>query len=120
MKSPGFVFYRIILLSLAVVFFSGLVGVLGLVYYYGHDLPRRLDLTNYQPPVVSTVYDVRGRPIGEFYHQRRIVVPLDRIPSHVIQAFLAAEDARFFTHKGVDGFAILRAFFANLRKGGAA
>ncbi|MBI2209731.1 MAG: PBP1A family penicillin-binding protein [Deltaproteobacteria bacterium] len=118
MKSPGFVFYRIILLSLAVVFFSGLAGVLGLVYYYGHDLPRRLDLTNYQPPVVSTVYDVRGRPIGEFYHQRRIVVPLDRIPSHVIQAFLAAEDARFFTHKGVDGFAILRAFFANLRKGG--
>jgi len=92
--------------------------MLGLVYYYGHDLPRRLDLTNYQPPVVSTVYDVRGRPIGEFYHQRRIVVPLDRVPSHVIQAFLAAEDARFFTHKGVDGFAILRAFFANLRKGG--
>ena len=118
MKSPGFVFYRIILLSFAVVFFFGLAGMLGLVYYYGHDLPRRLDLTNYQPPVVSTVYDVRGRPIGEFYHQRRIVVPLDRVPSHVIQAFLAAEDARFFTHKGVDGFAILRAFFANLRKGG--
>lgn len=117
MKSPGFVFYRFILWSLAVVFFLGLASAVGLVYYYGHDLPSRLDLTNYQPPVVSTVYDRRGRPIGEFYHQRRIVVPLDRIPSHVIQAFLAAEDARFFKHKGVDGFAVLRAFFANLRKG---
>jgi penicillin-binding protein 1A len=110
--------YKFFLWTLAAVFFVGTAGMVGLLYYYGYDLPARLDLTKYQPPVVSTVYDARGQPIGEFYHQRRIVVPLERIPPHVIQAFLAAEDARFFKHKGVDGFAILRAFFANLKKGG--
>ena len=67
--------------------------------------------------MVSTVYDVQGHPIGEFYHQRRVVVPLDQVPAQVIQAFLAAEDARFFKHKGVDGFAILRAVFSNLKRG---
>ena len=109
----------LILWSFAALSLLGFIGVAGMVYYYGHDLPSRLDLTsNYQPAVVSTVYDVQGRPIGEFYHQRRVVVPLDRIPPHAIQAFLAAEDARFFKHGGVDGFAILRAFFANLKRGG--
>jgi penicillin-binding protein 1A len=92
--------------------------VVGVVYYFGHDLPSRLDLkSGYRPAVVSTVYDIDEQPIGEFYHQRRIVVPLERIPSQVIQALLAAEDARFFAHGGVDVFAVVRAFFANLRKG---
>ncbi len=118
MRTHRWVFYRLILCGIAVLLLLGVIGVGGVIYYYGHDLPARLDLTStYQPSVVSTVYDVQGRPIGEFYHQRRVVVPLDRIPLHVIQAFLAAEDARFFKHKGVDGFAILRAFLANLKKG---
>jgi penicillin-binding protein 1A len=95
------------------------VGIGGLVYYYGRDLPNRLDLAStYKPSVVSTVYDIRGQPIGEFYLQRRVVVPLERIPRYVIQAIVAAEDARFFKHKGLDGFAIFRAFISNLRKGG--
>ncbi|MBI2985601.1 MAG: PBP1A family penicillin-binding protein [Deltaproteobacteria bacterium] len=117
-RRSGLVFYKLVLRSLAVLSLLGLTGVAGIVYYYSHDLPSRLDLTsNYQPAVVSTVYDVEGHPIGEFYHQRRVVVPLERIPSHAIQAFLAAEDARFFKHKGVDGFAILRAVFSNLKRG---
>lgn len=118
LRKPRRVFYKLILWCAAVLLLLGVIGVGGVIYYYGHDLPTRLDLTaTYQPPVVSTVYDVEGRPIGEFYHQRRVVVPLDRIPSHLIQAFLAAEDARFFKHKGVDGFAILRAFLSNLKRG---
>lgn len=107
-----------ILWTIGILSLLSFIGASGLVYYYGHDLPRRLDLTStYRPSVVSTVYDVRGQPVGEFYLQRRVLVPLDRIPSHVIQAFLAAEDARFFKHKGVDGFAIFRAVLSNLRKG---
>lgn len=120
-KVGGRRLYRIgkaVLLALGVLFLLGVMGGSGLVLYYGWDLPRRLDLrSTYQPSVVSTVYDVRGQPIGEFYHQRRVIVALDQIPPHVIDAFLAAEDARFFKHKGVDVFAIIRAFFANLRKG---
>ncbi len=108
---------ELLLWAVIVPFLLVFMAAGGLYFYYGHDLPYRLDLTStYRPPVVSMVYDAQGQPIGEFYHQRRVVVPLDRIPSHVIQAFLAAEDARFFKHKGVDVFAIFRAFLSNLRK----
>src|SRR3972149_9415951 len=117
-KRPRLVVFKLILWSIASFFVLGVIGAGGLFYYYGHDLPSRLDLTSaYQPSVVSTVYDVQGRPIGEFYHQRRVVVPLDQVPTQVIQAFLAAEDARFFKHKGGDGLAILRAVFSNLKRG---
>ncbi|HEX9442573.1 MAG TPA: PBP1A family penicillin-binding protein [Candidatus Binatia bacterium] len=110
---------RIVLWSAAWTFLSAALIVGGIVYYYGRDLPSRLDLkTNYQPAVVSTVYDVHGQPIGEFYFQRRVIVPLERIPPHVVQALLAAEDSRFYAHGGIDVFAIVRASFANLRKGG--
>src|SRR4051812_751910 len=95
------------------------LSVAGVIYYYGHDLPSRLDLkSTYQPAVVSTVYDANEKPIGEFYLQRRIVVPLERIPPHVVRALLAAEDSRFYVHRGIDVFAIVRASFANLRKRG--
>lgn len=109
--------FKGILFSLISIPFLALIAGGIIVYYHSYDLPRRLDLTTaYRPPVVSTVYDARGQPIGEFYLLRRVVVPLDRIPPHVIHAFLAAEDARFFKHNGVDLFAVVRAFVANLKK----
>jgi penicillin-binding protein 1A len=96
----------------------GLAAVAAIVFYYGRDLPKRLDAkASYRPPVVSRVYDRAGVAIAEFYHQRRFIVPLSRIPPHVVNAFLAAEDARFFKHRGVDVAAILRALLTNLRHG---
>src|ERR1044071_5336345 len=110
---------RFFLYTIGVAVLIGTVAVGGVLYYYGHDLPDRLDLAStYEPAVVSTVYDMHEKPIGEFYLQRRIVVPLDRIPRHVVQALLAAEDSRFYTHRGIDVVAIARASFANLRKRG--
>ena len=58
-----------------------------------------------------------GQLIAEFSHQRRYVVPLDRIPSDVISAFVAAEDGDFFKHVGVDLLGIARATWANFRAG---
>jgi penicillin-binding protein 1A len=117
LKSEKSFLFRFICWTLGSIFAVGLISVAAVLYYFGHDLPSRLDLKSaYRPAVVSTVYDVRGQPIGEFYHQRRIVVPLDRMPPHVIQALLAAEDSRFFAHGGVDVFAIMRAVFSNLRR----
>jgi penicillin-binding protein 1A len=117
LKSEKSFLFRYIYWTLGSISAVGLIGVAAVLYYFGHDLPSRLDLKSaYSPAVVSTVYDVRGQPIGEFYHQRRIVVPLDRMPPHVIQALLAAEDSRFFAHGGVDVFAIMRAAFSNLRR----
>lgn len=117
LKSEKSFLFRFICWTLVSISAVGLISVAAVLYYFGHDLPSRLDLKSaYRPAVISTVYDVRGQPIGEFYHQRRIVVPLDRMPPHVIQALLAAEDSRFFAHGGVDVFAIMRAVFSNLRR----
>lgn len=108
----------VFLFSLAVLAAIGAATVAAVVFYYGRDLPKRFDAkAHYKPPVVSRVYDRYGVAIAEFYHQRRFLVPLARIPPHVVNAFVAAEDARFFKHRGVDLAAILRALVANLRYG---
>lgn len=72
-------------------------------------------LLDYRPPVASVVLDRNGRSIGEYFVQRRRLVRIDEVPEHVIRAFVASEDARFFKHGGVDLTAILRAFWTNLR-----
>ena len=74
-------------------------------------------LLSYRPPLASVITDRHGRMIGQFFVQRRRLVRLDEVPEHVIQAFVASEDARFFQHAGLDIPAILRAAWTNLRSG---
>ena len=103
-----------------------LFGVpLGLGFAYAayqeidRDLPEDLsNVLSYQPARASRVYSADGELIGEFFLQKRIVVPLERIPSHVRQAFLSAEDRRFRQHKGFDPIGIARAAFENYVQGG--
>lgn len=71
-------------------------------------------LLDYRPPAASIVYDRNGREIGQFFVERRRLVRLDQLPPHVIQAFVASEDGRFFQHGGLDVGAILRAVWTNL------
>src|SRR3954470_15046761 len=91
--------------------------------YWGYkqfekDLPDRWSaLTDYKPSRASRVFSSEGELIGEFYLQKRIVLPYDQIPRHVKLAFVAAEDNRFFEHHGIDPLGILRAAFANLKAG---
>lgn len=93
--------------------------VVGVVTYqhYVQDLPSIDALKNYAPKTVSYMYADDGRVIGEFYLEHRIVVPLSKVPGHVISAFVAAEDENFFNHPGVDLIGILRAFIVNLKAG---
>ena len=98
----------------------GMCGILAAVAIYGYfndNLPKISTLNDYRPPVISTVYSDDGRKIGEFYKERRIVVPLSEIPEVVKQAFIAAEDSRFYKHKGVDLLSIIRAFIKNMEAG---
>ncbi|MEZ4525183.1 MAG: PBP1A family penicillin-binding protein [Desulfobacterales bacterium] len=82
-----------------------------------HDLPRISTLADYRPPEVTSVYAANLRKIGEFYRERRIVVPLSRMSQTLIQAFISAEDSRFFSHPGLDFIGIARAFFKNIEAG---
>ncbi len=95
----------------------------GAMAYWGYkefekDLPDRWSaLIDYRPSKASRVYSAEGELIGEFYLEKRVVVPYERIPAHVTRAFVAAEDNRFFEHHGIDPIGILRASFANLKAG---
>ena len=86
-------------------------------FYFTHDLPSIETLKNYSPPTVTKIFSEEGEVIGKFFYEKREVVSLDRIPNHLIQAFIAGEDARFFQHKGLDYLAILRALFKNIFSG---
>ena len=101
--------------------FTGLlagVGAAGYIYYHFlSDLPDFTSIKEFRPSVVTTIFARDGRRIGEFYSERRIEVPYSRLPRHLVLAFVAAEDARFFEHPGVDVTGIVRAFFRNLEAG---
>ena len=81
------------------------------------DLPRTYSLDDYHPPLITFVYDRNNRLIGEFFKERRVLTPFEDFPKHLIQAFISAEDGRFFEHKGVNYRAIFRAFLANIKAG---
>jgi len=91
-------------------------SVLYMYYRYAADLPALAEMSDYQPPVITKVYDVKGRIIGEFCEERRKVIAPDEIPSILKQAVVAIEDRRFYKHKGVDYKGIVRAFYVNLKK----
>jgi penicillin-binding protein 1A len=108
-----------VLLGLGVL--AALAGIAGWIAFHQaflRDLPDLRNLHDYRPLLTSRVLDRDGRPIGEFYDERRTLVSLEQVPQHVVNAFLAAEDDTFFEHGGLDYRAILRAFWVNLQAGG--
>ena len=90
------------------------LGAAGYLFYLLARLPRVDRLADYKPPIVSQVFGDDGSLVGEFYLERRIVVPVNRMPRKLIQAFVAAEDANFYSHRGIDYFGIVRAAIKNI------
>lgn len=83
-----------------------LIGLAGLAYLWprcsGAGCPSVTALREYTPPQASRVFDGRNRLVAHLAPERRIVVPLERIPANVSGAFLAVEDKRFYRHRGID------------------
>ncbi len=103
----------------------GLLGLLlaiilpvGAYLYISKSLPRVDTLADYRPPIITRVLSDDGSVIAELFEERRIIVPVSRMPKQLIQAFVAAEDANFFKHKGIDVVSILRAALKNIEAGG--
>src|SRR5215467_5899568 len=84
------------------------------------DLPDHTKLKGLKLPGASVVLDRKGERFAEVFeeNQRRVWVPLADIPEHVQKAFLAAEDKRFYQHKGIDERGLIRAFIGNLAASG--
>jgi penicillin-binding protein 1A len=96
-----------------------LMAMVGLIFYLhiSKDLPNLSKIEDYKPPVMAEVYDDQNKKIGEFWTEARILTPVEQVPKKLIEAFVASEDDRFFEHKGVDPYGIIRAFIRNLKAG---
>ena len=78
------------------------------------NLPDVSDLLDYRPKLPLRVYSSDGVLLGEFGEERRNLTPIADIPKVMKDAVLAIEDARFFSHGGVDYIGVIRAGLANM------
>jgi penicillin-binding protein 1A len=102
-----------------VVLFLAATAVAGFyVWLASRDLPDYERLARYEPPVMTRIHAGDGTLMAEYARERRIFVPINVIPKVVIQAFLAAEDRRFYEHGGLDFRGITRALIKNIQRRG--
>jgi penicillin-binding protein 1A len=99
----SFIFIGVLCLSFAFIIFK----------QFSENLPDYEQLKNYNPMITTRLYASDGSLISEFSKEKRIFVPIDSIPKNLINAFLAAEDANFYKHSGIDLFAIFRTSVTN-------
>lgn len=102
---------------LATLGIFGLFGIAGLVFYISMDLPQINSLKDYNPPMNSQILSRDGEVLLDIGTETRDVVPFDKIPKPVVNAFLSAEDDNFYNHEGIDYYGIMRAFIVNLKEG---
>jgi len=91
--------------------------IFGAYQYFSRDLPSTARLEMIEPSLKTQVFADDGTLVGEFYVEDRALVPLEDIPNYMIDAIVAIEDRKFYSHWGVDIFGIARAFVANVREG---
>ncbi len=111
-------FLRILLLTAGGLLVTMALCLLGAYLYVSARLPKVDTLADYRPPVITRILGDDGSLIAELYRERRILVPVSAMPRQLIEAFVAAEDSKFFHHQGLDLGSIARAALKNLRAGG--
>lgn len=105
-------------LTLVLIVLSSAAGLAGLFWYYGRDLPDVHNLrSQWRPPQTTRILARDGSLLAELFLERRTVVPLERIPVNLVKAVLAAEDADFYRHHGLDYPGMVRALLVNIRHG---
>lgn len=107
-RKPLWVLLAIPLGALAAIAFGAGVAV---YMAFAKGLPSIEWARHYRPPIVSTVWSGDEQLIGEFYNERRVVVPYEQIPKRLKQAVIASEDKDFFEHGGVSVTGLLRGLY---------
>ena len=101
----------IVLLGLGIIgAISAVAGVVGAYYYVQPGLPAAETIRDIPLQIPLRIFSRDGYLISEIGERRRILITYEDLPQHVVDAFVAAEDQRFFVHPGIDYRGILRAF----------
>ena len=93
-------------------------GVLLLVKI-NHELPDYRQLEKYEPPITTRLFAGDGQLMMEYATEQRVFLPVDKIPNLVKNAFIAAEDKKFYSHAGIDYLGIIRAILGNVKNLGS-
>lgn len=99
----GFIFSIIILVA---------VGIF--IKKTAENLPDYNKLKDYTPIITTRLYAADGALISEYSKEKRVFVPIELIPEHLKNAFIAAEDSNFYQNSGIDIFAIFRTAIKNV------
>ncbi len=114
-KLVGRLLFGVLVLAAALA--GGLTGVL---IVYSTDLPQVDELEHYRPSTTTELYDVRGRVIGSFALQRRVIVSYDDLPKVLRDAVISIEDKDFEKHWGIDFWRIFGAAWRDVVSGSRA
>lgn len=115
-------FLRTLILSLFFLIVSlagaAALAVVGASIYFSPGLPDVRQLQDFELHTPLRIFTRDGRLIGEFGEERRMAIDFDEIPQDMVNALIAAEDANFFDHAGVDPRGLARAAVELVQSGG--
>ena len=110
LKEKGFLVTLVIVLAAVLI-----GGSVGFVLFAVWDLPEVQRLEEYRPSITSRVYSDRNTLLAEFFVENRTPGELADVPERLVQAVIATEDARFYSHRGIDLRGIARAAYRNIK-----
>lgn len=103
------------LVPLVLASFAG--GVVGIGVAAAIRVPNVDEIARFSPRLVTRLVDTGGRTIATYARERRLLLREGELPEQLQNSILAAEDAQFFTHGGIDLFGIMRSMAVNFQRG---
>ena len=104
--------YAAICVIVVSIFLLANVGLFG-------EMPDFRDLENPKTNLATEIISSDGKTLGKYFKQNRTPVEFDKLPDHLVNALVATEDERYYSHSGIDARGTLRAFAYLGKKGGA-
>ena len=107
------------ILKILIIFFVLSSVIISIFFFsflwkYSPELPNYSKILQYKPELSSRLYSADGVMLKSYHRQKRIYIPIERIPKNLINAFLSSEDKKFYSHFGIDFIAIIRAAITNI------
>lgn len=103
-----------VVFTLLIVAATLLGTMVGLLIVYSTDLPQISELERYRPSTITELYDSKGRVIGSFALQRRVLAQYDDFPKVLRDAIISTEDKSFEEHWGINFWRVMGATYRDV------